>query len=514
MLRTVCTLGMLMLGSLHPAYAEEETASAIDTPSIRSMVDTPIQRALEKLNVIPGISVAVYTPGDTFAKAYGVTDIETGEKAHAGTAYYVASSTKSMTAIVMAALHERGEINLDMSLAEFAPDAPFPPDIKPEQVTLRNLLANASGFINTPIAHRYAYSGDYTPDLMWQLLFASEPNEKAPLGAFQYSNYNYNVLTLLSDKKLGTSWKDLLVNELFSKAGMTHTTAYISKAERENWSIARPHATRIMHLSANGDKPVRTYLEKTDATMQSAGGVIMSANDAVKWLELLVEDGRVDGKQIVPAKAVQASRAPHAKAGGTFGDYSRDHYGLGWYIGKYGDDTLVSHFGSFSGARAHISYMPARKIGVAVFANDTPIGFRLVDLIANLIYDGNAGDETALETFEEKTEALAAWHKGINKRIIADLENREARPFKLSLPLGAYAGTYENPLIGKIVLTFEDEGLTVQHGNMHARATAYKTQDTLRVELLPGNGHVLSFDVSDAQIVKGLTYLDYSFERQ
>ena len=380
-------MGVLSKNTMRAALviaAAAATACASPRPATPPLpfadeLDLRILESLDRLDTVQGLSVAVYTPEGVYAQGFDVVDMETGERVTADTAFYIASSTKSFLAFAMSLLDARGDIDLDDAIADYAPDATFPPSIDAGAVTLRDLLTHTSGIENNPLAFRLAFTGEHDPETLWRLLGESRPNEDAPHGAFEYTNVGYNILTVLTDHKLQTRWQDLLQREIFDKAGMTHTSAYMSAAERGGWSLARPHGT------LGPDAPYRIRLEKTDATMQSAGGMIMSAADAATWLSVMINDGRIDGEQVFPAAAIQATRAPLADAGGSFGDYTRDHYGLGWYLGDYRGEPMVHHFGGFAGARAHISYLPGRKVGVAAFVNDSSAGFQVPDVIANYV---------------------------------------------------------------------------------------------------------------------------------
>lgn len=487
-----------------------ETPKAVTTLAISEGIDTRVNDALAMLEVVQGLSVAVYTPNGVYARGFGVTDINTGELATKDTSFYIASSTKSMLAIAMATMHERGEINLDMTLAEFAPGASFPTETKPDQVTLRHLLSQSSGIINEPIQNRLAFSGEYDTSTLWNLLAITEPNEKQPMGVFKYTNYNYNILTLLVEKKLGRSWKDILTGEIFDKTSMTRTTAYMSEMEQGNWSYARPHTTIGI------DAPKRTYLEKTDATLQSAGGVFMSATDAAKWLELLVEDGRVDGKQIVPPKAVMATRDPQIAVGKTFGPYTREHYGLGFYIGPYvhGTHKFVHHFGGFAGTAAHVSYMPEQKIGVAVFANDSGIGSRLIHSLANYIYDDLTGRDDAELQFENAVSELVELRETQQAKAIARAQAMSEREWTLNKPLADYAGVYKSDQYGTITVSVEGESLRFVMGNLTALADAHTEPESLRVELIPGRGQRIRFNSNDMDNVESLRYSGGTFDKR
>ena len=52
---------------------------------------------------------------------------------------------------------------------------------------------------------------------------------------------------------------------------------------------------------------------------------------------------------------------------------------------------MYHHFGGFTGARAHVSYIPARHIGVAAFVNDSGVSPVFTDAVANFVYDRSAG---------------------------------------------------------------------------------------------------------------------------
>lgn len=495
----------LCVGGLLLAYTN---GTAAPPASITADLDARIAEGLAKLGAVQGVAVAVYTPDGVYAKGFGVTDIDTGEPVTEDTAFYIASSTKSFTALAMNILHHRGDLDLDAALSDFVPDAGFPAAVNPGEVTLRDFLTHTAGIKNHPIGFRLAFTGQHDPGTLWRLLQSSESNTDAPLGEFQYTNVGYNILTILTDRMLGRPWQDMLAEEIFAPAGMTRTSAYMSKAEHEGWSLARPHTT------VGPDAPERIYLEKTDATMQSAGGMIMSAKDALRFLELMIEDGRIGGEQIISAEAVRETRAPYAEVGGSFGEYSRDHYGLGWYLGTYRGDAMVHHFGGFAGARAHVSYLPDRKLGVAVFVNDSEAGFQFADILANYVYDTLNGQEGARARYDENIAAAAAQIKQFSARIAADRENRAAREWTLSLPHTAYAGTYESELGGVLEISLEDEALVVTLGNLHAVAEPFTAPDTIRVELIPGRGEVIGFRKNDSGGIAALRYGDYEFARR
>lgn len=450
-------------------------------------IDAAVERALG-LDLAAGFGVAVYSRDGRYARGFGVAALDTQERVSAETAFYVASSTKSMTALAFGLLHARGVLSLDATLAEFAPQSGLPAATRPGDVRLRDLLAHVGGIANDPIQFHLASSGQHDPDSLWALLAASEPNLAAPLGRFQYTNTGYNIATLLSDRRLGVRWQELLRREVFEPASLTRTTASMSHAKAARWSIAKPH-----RLGPAGVRE-RSYLEKTDQTMHSAGGVIMSAADAVRWLELVVEDGMLEGRRCVPAEVVQATRVPTATVGVDFDGYRREAYGLGWYIARHRDQRMLHQFGGFSGFRAHVSYLPEHAIGVAAFTNDSTVGLRVINALANYIYDRAGGYADAAERLDASLQASSASYRAAARRVVADRASRANLPQVLSRAHEAYAGAYVHPLWGRVEVSAEGQNLRVTYGVMRAIAEPVGKADALWVELEPGEGVVVQFE--------------------
>lgn len=468
-------------------------------------IDAAVARAMA-LDLAPGLGVAVYSRRGVHAEAFGLADIDTRERAGADTAFYVASSTKSMTALALACLHVRREIDLDATLAGFSPAAPLPPAIRPGEVRVRHLLSHTSGIVNEPIEYRFTDSGQHDPGTLWRLLAISQPNAAAPLGRFQYANIGYNIATILTDRKLGVPWQELLQREIFRPAGLARTSASMSHATSSRWSIARPH-----RLGPSGRRE-RHYLEKTDPTMHSAGGVIMSVRDAARWLELVVEDGLVGGRRCLPAEVVQSTRTPLADVRVDFEGYRRDRYGLGWYIGTYRDERMLHHFGGFSGFRAHVSYLPDQAIGVAVFSNDSTGGLAVVNAIANYVYDRASGYADAAQRLEAELARAATRCREAAVRIVGERARRASLPLALSRPLAAYAGTYQNDDRGHIEIKTEEPTLRLTCGVLRARAEPLGKPDAVWVELEPEEGAVLQFH-GDGAAPSSLTFEGLEFRR-
>lgn len=466
-------------------------------------IDHAVRDLLSETGAEAGISIAVYTPEGKYIRAYGMADSEGAEAATIDTAFYIASSTKSFLALAMLDLQDQELLNLDTSLEAFAPDVDFGTSIPVGDIKLENLLTHTSGISNEPIEFRNAFSGDHSTEILSGLLTKCTVNPEAPLDTFLYSNIGYIVLAMLTEERFGQSWQDVIKTNLIDRMGLTRTTSRMSVAEGENWSVAKPHLP-----SAEGEIR-RSRLEKNDTTMHAAGGMLMSGSDAAIWLELLVEDGRVGGQRILPRGLVEASRESRVDVGKSFGVYSRDAYGLGWYIGRYGEDTFIHHFGGYPGYRSHISYMPERDIGVAVFVNESLTGSLFADQIANWIYDRHRGERISADDVS----GLASRYSEKLLEFHARREKQSAQAWQLALPNSSYVGIYHNAGLGTLEIMIEDNELSAKLGMLSAPLQPFERENSARTELIPLSGSILAFDVEDVS-VNGLTWNGEYFRKR
>lgn len=440
-----------------------------------------LDNAMARFPSVPALSVAVVHRGvPVFVGAKGRADVAGGVAATADTPFYIASSTKAFVGTALTRLDARGTIDLDWTMRELAPDVAFAPEIRADRISLRDLLSHRHGLAGDAMAFRLAYSGDYDPAVLERLLAGLKPDAATPAGTFRYGNIGYNVAALLIERRTGMRWQDIVQAELIAPLGMTGTLAEGLAAGGNRIPVAAPYSS--------GE---RVYLTKVDATMHAAGGMYASANDMARWLALQLADG---GQM---AAAAAAAREPVATLDSAFGPFRRTGYGLGWYAGPFEGGTLYHAFGAFAGARAHVSVQPATGLGIAATANDDGAGFRLVDLAALYAYDWyRLGAAAAEVRARAQLDALAGqWAKQVEK-VVAQRAERAARPSQLSLPPAAYAGDYCHADYGMIRVAPQGTQLALTMGRLHGVTEAGTEPDTVRAELIPGQGESYRFTLT------------------
>jgi hypothetical protein len=163
---------------------------------------------------------------------------------------------------------------------------------------------------------------------------------------------------------------------------------------------------------------------------------------------------------------------------------------------------MIHHFGGFPGFRAHVSYLPERRVAVAVFINEAVMGSLFADITANYIYDRLAGREAGEEAREAIIASVRERHRASMGRLATDLDNRAPRTWQLSLPREAYVGTYDSSDVGTLEIALDGDDLVARIGVMQATAEPFDRPDTARAELVPLSGTVLAFRVDSGAVTE------------
>jgi len=493
---------------LSPITVLTQTGKQISEEEFAAELDAYIRRTMEAVPELPSVGIVVVKDDrPIFIRAYGLANRETGTKADADTLYYIASSTKSYMALAAALLDREGKIKLNDPVTKYARGVSFKSPI-PENVTVRDLLTHTSALRNSPLTWRMAFSGEIDDRDMIRVLADGTSYSEQNYGKYSYTNLGYNFYALLLKQSLGRKWQEVLQEKVFKPLGLKHTSAYVSKMRTAKFTLAEGYI-----FSPAAQAVTRSPIDKQDNNMQSAGGIFTSLTDLGRWLSVNMNNGRVSGKQVLPTEVMQAVHTGYTDTSREEGPFTgAGKYGLGWQIGRYRDENIVYHFGGFPGWSSHISYMPEKKVGVAVMINESTAGGRIGHLLATYVYDRFLGKETS-EAYTKQLKDLVGQYGKMKQAQIASVRQRASRTSQLTRPLADYAGRYSNELMGNIDIVVEKNTLGVRMGYIHAVSTPFTEKDTIRVEMTPGQGEVIKFDANTDGRVDSLSYAGVTFKK-
>ncbi len=499
----------LVLAVLNSALVFAQQASPSEK-EFAAALDATIAKTLERVADIPGIAVVVIKDDKPiFLKAYGMADKETGRKSDTDTLWYMGSTTKSFTALVAAMLDKEGKIKLIDPLSKYTAGIQFKNPI-PEKITVRDLLTHTSGLQNSGIIHRTAFTGQIDKKEIDRAFAEGTSVDEAFVGKYRYTNLGYNIYGILLENNLKLRWQDELQKRIFDPAGMKHSTAIISRAPAKKWNVAAPYV-----WDEQVGAIIRSNLPKLDNNMQAAGGHYMSISDLGRWLNLNINRGKLDGKQVIPADLLDVVHTGYTQSTRNSPPFSGDgEYGLGWQIGKYKTDKVIYHHGGYAGYRTHVSYMPDKRIGVGVLVNNDLAGGRVADMLAAYAYDLWNGTANLETDYAKQLQDFADLYARRKQETIAEAANRAKRTSQLTDPLTAYVGKYSNDIFGTIEITVDGQSLGVRMGYMYAVSTPFTQPNTIRVAMEPGgNGEVIGF-AKDAQgKIVSINYRGQTFTR-
>jgi CubicO group peptidase (beta-lactamase class C family) len=298
----------------------------------------------------PGAAVAVIA-GDKilFAKGFGATSVEGGNPVASDTLFRMGSTTKMFTAATLVSLADAGKIKLDAPIGNYIKN--LPPKIS--ALTAHQLLSQSSGLRDfAPLV----FSGDDAAlgqniRLWKEDVFFTEPNK-----IYSYSSANYWLAGFLAEELSGKAYADAMREFVFNPLGMTRSC--VRPTEAMTYPLALGHDVK------DGAAAVIRPIDN-NAAKYPGGSMFSSANELARFAVAMMNDGKIDGKQLLPVFVVENLQKPQFYLPGE----ERAFYGYGLLGFEDRGIKTVSHGGASRGYGSMITLAPEQKIAVIVLAN-------------------------------------------------------------------------------------------------------------------------------------------------
>ena len=453
------------------------------------------------LDVTAGMAIALVQDSRVvFAKGYGVTDVEDPAPVTPDTQFFIASTTKALTALATLMQEQRGRIDLASPVSRYLPGLKLDPALDPGKITLLDLLTMTHGISEDgPVVMRTAYTAEFTNPRLLELAALHPP---APNGrAFEYGNLGYNLIGLVLDPKHEGGWKEIVDREVLKPLKMTSTTAYRSRAARDR--LAMPHSLDDLGLR-------RVVHGKQDGNMHAAGGHISTVRDLGRFLIAEMNGGRVDGKAVFPEPVIRRSQTRQVDQDRMVGPFKRHGWGVGWDLGRHEGELIVHRPGAFLGFTSHASFMPERRVGVVVLANAGGPAANAVSLVAAYAYDAMLG-RSDLEP--RRTGALERIRELRERRVASAAKRRVAGQGGQSSELTKLVGEYSNPGLGTMHVARRLSGLRVTMGIMESDAVWLDPAQLTFFTDLPSDEVIQFRRPAGAAAATEVVYLGRTFDR-
>lgn len=327
-------------------------------------------------------------------QAYGHRDLARKVPMSRDSIFRIYSMTKTVTTVAVMMLVEEGSIALDDPVSKYLPEFSAPqvmtsstdgkvrPAVRP--ITIHHLLTHTAGFPaglkGDEQAMRRMEQND--PHGARDLRGFVERLSRAPLAADPGTRFGYDAAALEVTARLvevvgGTSFEQFLRERIFTPLGMRDTGFSVTAAERdrvvdittmgENGKLRLDSGPSALHPGA----PLNAYTS-------GAGGLYSTAGDYVRFCQMLLNGGELDGVSILGRKTVESMMRNHLtmldRPVTQFSD--AEGFGLGGYVvidvALRGQPGSLGQFGWSGSASTTFTIDPQEKLVAILMLQHLP----------------------------------------------------------------------------------------------------------------------------------------------
>lgn len=247
----------------------------------------------------------------------------------AETLHDIRSAGKSITALLVGAAVARGQLTTGKTVGDYWPDVAGSPAGK---VVLDDLLTMRSGLAAFDEDEHSPGNEDKLDEASDPAAFVrGVPSAAAPGSIYRYNSLGSYIAGRVVENASGADLEAYAAKVLFAPLGIAR------------WSWGRDVAN---HPKGQGNLSLR-------------------ARDTARIGQLVLDDGKVDGRPVIDAAWIKAALAPRVAIGAA--DRYADSYGYFWYAKTQdvGGRTIAVYFASGNGGNK-IYVIPARRMVVSV----------------------------------------------------------------------------------------------------------------------------------------------------
>ncbi len=278
-------------------------------------------------NRVPGAVVAIARQGKlVYFKAFGFADKAKGIPATTETVFQLASMTKPMVAVGALALTEQARLPLQSRLLDYFPafgamqvgvqmaDGKFTTEPQKRPILIHDLFRHTSGLTyggrpdgGSPLAAKWpggsaaSYMGTAAEmsEALTRLSLVHQPGT-----VFEYG-LSFDVLGAVVEKITGKSLGAHLAETVWQPLKMNDTTFRLTEAQRAR--VARPFP-----LNPLDGKPQAIAALDKPPTFDCGGGCAFGTmGDYIRFGQMLLNGGRLDGQQVLSPAFVQLMTSNH-----------------------------------------------------------------------------------------------------------------------------------------------------------------------------------------------------------
>ncbi|MGQ9426800.1 serine hydrolase domain-containing protein [Gilvimarinus sp. F26214L] len=281
---------------------------------------------------LAGIVTLVAQDGEVeLFEAHGYQDLENRKPMNKDSIFRIFSMTKPVTGTALMMLWDEGKFKLDDPVAKYIPEfkdlqvasgvddeGKFKTVPADHPMTVRELMSHTGGLVYTPllsrgpVAEAYGKAGVLDRNMTLKEMtkkLGGIPLNHQPGTQWVYS-VSVDVQSYLVEVLSGQTFDVFLQERLFKPLGMKDTAFHVTedKADRLSRAYAPDEGGRLV------SEPNGPFLEKP-ALFSGGGGLTSTAGDYLRFAQMHLNKGELDGVRILSEQAAELMRQNHLPEG-------------------------------------------------------------------------------------------------------------------------------------------------------------------------------------------------------
>jgi len=324
---------------------EAQTIKLVDE-AIRDI----LRRRIDVDERATGMAVGIVERGRRRVIAYGKQDSGDARSVAANTLFEIGSLTKIFTALLLADMVHRKELQFDDPVDRHLPSGWRTPQHNGRAISLADLATHTSGLpMFPPLAGSFfealaRYTASDLRSWLGDLTLSQDPGAQ-----WAYSNVGYGLLGLALATKAGTTYEALLNRRIVGPLRLKDT-------------VLNPMGETVRRVAAGHDPNLAPIPPLDIGIFAPAGALRSTVEDLLIFVRAVLPESRSPLE--VPAQLLFSIRRP---APAIRGDQA-----LGWEVIP-GTDGFVAKDGVTAGQAASIVLDASNRAGVVVLSNALPV---------------------------------------------------------------------------------------------------------------------------------------------
>jgi len=270
-----------------------------------------------------------------YLETFGHRDLESGSPMHEDAIFRIASQTKALVSVGVMILQEQGLLLITDPVGKYLPEFRTTTVAEPREdggydvvdaerpITIRDLLTHTAGISygggvardrwaeaeiqGWYFAHRDEPVGA-TVARMAALPFDAQPGERWIYG------YSTDILGALIERVSDLALDDFLRTRMFEPLGMRDTHFYLPEAKSDRLAVvysAKAESGLERARDPGGMVGQGAYLVGHRKSFSGGAGLLSTASDYARFLQMLLNGGNLDGARVLTRKTVQLMTVDH-----------------------------------------------------------------------------------------------------------------------------------------------------------------------------------------------------------